>query len=232
MKKFFNLFILILIIHFLAINPSYCKEDFFNNSNFEEAQESTKEKDKSSENKGYYGQLPDIYKDFKYKRQISNSSSEINAKIPTEEDLEEENLKRAPFDDPLFLDNIIKKEKDSQYLKDIQKIKFVFTSLKNCLEEQGDIQKFNGCVNLIDLQTQNLIKKYSNKSESLKESYLEILNTNYYAKVLGNLKFDAKYYSRYIPVQEGKYSKENIAHEENLLLNRVNRTIFLINKEE
>ena len=61
---------------------------------------------------------------------------------------------------------------------------------------------------------------------------MEILNTNYYAKVLGNLKFDANYYSRYIPVQDGKYSKENIANEENLLLNRVNRTIFLINKEE
>ena len=77
----------------------------------------------------------------------------------------------------------------------------------------------------------NFIEKYEQESESLKESYIEILNTNYYAKLLGNLKYDANYYARYVPVQEGQYSKENIQAKEELLLDRINKTIFLVNNE-
>ena len=127
---------------------------------------------------------------------------------------------------------IIKKEPDSEYLNDIQKIKFALNNLKKCLEEKGDIQRFNACVNGLELYVQSLKKKYENKSESLKESYIDLLNTNYYAKVLGNLKYDANYYARFVPTQNGQYSKENITLEEEKLLNRVNKTIFLLNNEE
>ena len=84
---------------------------------------------------------------------------------------------------------------------------------------------------MLELYTQNFKKKYENKSESLKESYIDVLNTNYYSKLLGNLKYDSNYYARYIPTQQGKYSKENILIEEEKLLNRVNKTLFLLNNE-
>ena len=180
---------------------------------------------------GYYGTLPNIEEDFQYKKQSKQTSSEINMKIPQEGEIEEENLKKAPFDDSLFLDMVIKKEPTSQYLNDIQKIKFALNNLKTCIEEQGNIQRFNASVNMLELYCQNLKKKYENKSESLKESYIDVLNTNYYAKLLGNLKYDANYYARYIPTDQGKYSKDNIAQEEEKLLNRVNKTLFLLNNE-
>lgn len=181
--------------------------------------------------KGYYGKLPDIEADFKYKNQSANSSSEINAKPPKLGDLEDENLKKAPYDDALFLDVIVKKEKTSTYVNDLQRTKFALQNLKKCLEEKGDIQRYNGCVNLVDLYSKNLKNKYENKSESLKESYIDILNTAYYAKVLGNLMYDANYYARYVPTQSGSYSKENIDFEKNKLLNRVNKTLLLISEE-
>ena len=180
---------------------------------------------------GYYGTLPNIEEDFAYKKQSSPSSSQMDVKVPDESELTEENLKPAPFDDALFLDMIIKKEPDSEYVKDIQKTKFALENLKKCIEEKGDIQKFNANVNLVELYVQNLKKKYDDKSESLKESYIDVLNTNYYAKLLGNLKYDANYYARYIPVAQGKYSKENISQEEEKLLNRINKTLFLLNNE-
>lgn len=181
--------------------------------------------------KGYYGKLPDIYSDFQYKKQIEPSSGERNLQQPDSANLNDENLKPAPFDDALFLDVIIKKEKTSQYVNDIQKIKFALNKLKECIEQQGDIQRFNACVNTIELYVKNLSIKYQNKPESQKESYIEILNTNYHAKVLGNLKYDANYYARYIPVNEGQYSQSNILNQEQDLLDKINKTLFYITNE-
>lgn len=180
---------------------------------------------------GYYGKLPDIEADFQYKQQASESTKEINAISPMEADMSDENLKKAPFDDKLFLDVIVKEDKPSQYVNDLTKTKFALESLKKCIEEQGSIQRFNGCVNLVDLYTKNLREKYENKSESLKESYIDILNTAYKAKVLGNLIYDSNYYARYVPTSQGKYSEDNIRNEEQKLLNSVNKTLFLIYQE-
>ena len=181
--------------------------------------------------KGYYGSLPDIEADFNYKKQYSKSSPQEDILIPDDVEKKEENFQKAPFDDALFLDVIVKQEKSSTYVNDLQRVKYALNSLKKCIEEKGDIQRFNGCVNVVDLYTKNLKTKYQNKPESHKESYIQILNSNYYAKELGNLKYDAGYYSKYIPVNDGKYSSQNIDLKEKNLLNKINKTLFLINQE-
>ena len=180
---------------------------------------------------GYYGSLPNIGQDFKYKQPISQpTSADIDAYIP-EDTVDSENLKEAPFNDTLFLDVIVKKDKESNYINDVQKTKIALTNLKKCIEENGDIQRFNGCVNMVDLYSQNLQKKYENKSDSLRESYIDILNTSYHAKVLGNLMFDSNYYARYVPTQTGQYSKESIQEKKQALLKKINKTLFLIANE-
>ena len=179
---------------------------------------------------GYYGSLPNVSQDFKYKQTIPAKPSNPDALIPQGK-IDGENLKEAPTNDTLFLDVIVKKEKQSNYINDIQKTKFALMSLKKCIEEKGDIQRFNGCINMVDLYSKNLQEKYQNKSDSLRESYIDVLNTNYQAKVLGNLMYDANYYSRYVPVNQGKYSKENIEAQKQMLLKRVNKTLFLIANE-
>ena len=182
--------------------------------------------------KGYYGKLPDINADFSYKRHKEEmTGSDINAKIPTKEELEDANLKKAPFDDTLFLDNIVKKKDSSNYVNDIQKTKFALTNLKKCIEQNGDIQRYNACVNTVDLYVQSLRRKYENQSDCYRVSYIEILNTNNDAKILGNLMYDASYYARYVPTQEGKYSKSNIEAQKKLLLNKINKTLFEISNE-
>ena len=246
--------------YFFTMNFACCEEDFFIGGDFKESKNKLKmpssKVSKAIENskkdgffsrfkkntkfnyqtnkneeipQGYYGTLPNIEEDFKYKKQSAPTSPKVE--MPSIDKVEEKDLKKAPFDDSLFLDMVIKKEADSLYLKDVQKAKFALNNLKKCIEEKGDIQRFNACVNSLELYVQNLKRKYENESESLKESYIELLNTNYYAKKLGNLKYDANYYARYIPNQEGQYSKSNIAFEEQKLLNRVNKAIFLLNNE-
>lgn len=179
--------------------------------------------------RGYYGTLPNIEEDFKYKKQTAPSLKEDDKVLLEEANVE--TFKSAPFDDSLFLDMVIKKQADSTYLKDLLKIKLTLNNLKDCIENSCEIQKYNANVNLLDLQCKNIKTKYENKIEASKDSYFELLNTNYYAKTLGNLKYDANYYSNFIPTQEGKYSKDNISLEEEKLLVRINKLIFLINQE-
>ena len=195
-----------------------------------------KDKKDDEPKRGYYGELPDISREFQYKKPAQTIDRKDEYKVPTLEELnseiESEKLKQAPLKDALFLDNILKKEDTtSEYLKDIQKTKYALLNLKKCIEENGDIQRFNACVNMLDLLCINFEEKYKNRSDALKESYRNILSTNYYSKVLGNLLYDSNYYSKYIPTSSGKYSKNNIDNEKQKLLIKLNKTIFLINRE-
>ena len=256
MKKFLNTFLILFFLFSAAFaDESYQLNTFFpiekpktpNNTIKEEPiiKEKPSKKPKKAKNKkfnyisnkeeeiprGYYGTLPDIEADFQYMKQQTKTSSNTNMQIPKDEEISEEDFQEAPFDDTLFLDKIAKKEPNSLYINDLVKIKVSIENLQKCLEEKGNIQKFNASVNMIDLLCQNFQKKYENSSNSLKESYNDILALNYYAKVLGNLKYNANYYSKYIPTSQGQYSKENIEQEEEKLLSRVNKTLFSVIKE-
>ena len=184
MNKPYLSLIIIFLAYFFTANIACCEEDFFVNSNFQEAKTDKKitldkvkksigakkekfsffkkkDEENEEEKKGYYGSLPDIDKEFQYKKQQSSkTSTQTDLKLPQEERLDEQNLKPAPFDDSLFLDMVIKKEPDSEYINDIQKIKYALNNLKKCLEEDGNIQRFNANVNVLELYVQNLKKKF------------------------------------------------------------------------
>ncbi len=257
MKKSSNIFLILLFLFSVAFaDESYQLNTFFpiekpktpNNVIKEEpiTKEKPSKKPPKQKNKkfnyltnkeeeiprGYYGTLPDIEADFQYMKQQTKTSSNINMQIPKENDeIDENDFQEAPFDDTLFLDKIAKKEPNSLYVNDLIKIKVSIENLQKCLEEKGNIQRFNASVNMIDLLCQSFQKKYENSSNSLKESYNDILALNYFAKTLGNLKYNASYYSRYVPTCEGQYSKENIEKEEEKLLSKVNKTLFSVIKE-
>lgn len=172
---------------------------------------------------GYYGVLPNIEREFNYLRK-SNGSTNQGGKYSNS--LEEENLKKAPIADDLFLDIILKKKKDTQYIKDVLKISSALERFRDCIDRSCDIQQFNANVNLIDLYAKRLEKDYENKPESANQSYYMIRNVAYLAKLQGNLKYDANYYSKYMPLQNTVYSKENIDKKEQELLHEINKTIF------
>ena len=77
--------------------------------------------------KGYYGKLPDINTDFEYKRDTNDTTPKRQY---SEQDLKDGLLLDAPLNDPLFLDVIIKKEKTSDYVNDIVKIKETLERLR------------------------------------------------------------------------------------------------------
>lgn len=179
-----------------------------------------------SQGNGYYGTLPDIEREFEYIKQISRKT---NLQTKYKDTLiDEMNLKKSPLDDELFLDVILKKEKDTKYTKDVLRILPVLEKFKACINENCDLQKFNANVNLVDLYSRRLEKDYADTKDAFSESFYLIRNVSYLAKLQGNLKYEANFYSKYMPLTGTIYSKENILQKDYELLEELNKTIFTL----
>lgn len=178
------------------------------------------------QDKGYYGTLPNIEREFDYIKQINKKTNLSNKYKDTL--IDEMNLKKTPLDDELFLDVILKKEKDSKYTKDVLRMIPVLEKFKDCISNFCDIQKFNANVNLVDLYSRRLEKDYGNTKDAMNESFYLIRNIAYLAKLQGNLKYEANFYSKYMPLTGTIYSKEEIAKKDLELLDELNKTIFTL----
>lgn len=207
------------------INPDGSYNQPVKKSFFDFFKKKKKQPEQNLEGKGYYGTLPDIEGDFEYKKETVQSTPN---KQYSEKDLKDGLLLDAPLNDPLFLDVIIKKDKNSDYVNDLVKIKETLEKLRECINNNSSIQFFNANVNVLDLQTTNLERKYQHTSYSQTNSYFAVRHVNYSAKVLGNLKFDANFYSRYMPLQGSSYSPQNIQAQSKALLEEIDKTIFEI----
>ena len=80
----------------------------------------------------------------------------------------------------------------------------------------------------MDLHARRIEKLYKDTPDGMSPSYWQLLDLSYKAKVLGNLKFDANYYSKFSPVMGTKYDPENILKEDMKLLSDLDKTIFTI----
>lgn len=218
MKKFFIcFFVFILVFEQSAFAWSFFKK--------------TKNDKKTGTNitsNGYKGTLPDISKHFQYKIKESESAVPLNMSI---DEIDKLDFKTAPFDDSLFLDVIVKKQKTSPYIGELLKIQKVLENFRHQISENCDIQRFNANVNVLNLHVAKLQKKYNQKSEALTKSYLKLQELNYRAKILGNLKYEADYFSKFQPVLDDKHSQKYIKEQEKLLLNYIDKAIFQIKTE-
>ena len=138
------------------------------------------------------------------------------------------NLQKSPIQDDLFLDVILKKEKDTKFTKDMLKMIPLLNNFKNCIENNCDIQKFNANVNLVDLYARRLEKDYASTPDSQSEGFYLVQNLAYLAKLQGNLKYEANFYSKYMPLTGTVYSKENIEKKDYELLLELDKTIFTL----
>lgn len=174
---------------------------------------------------GYSGNLPNVQSEFNYKKPKTSSMKDNNSKA--EEYLPEE-FQKSKIDDPLFLDVILNKEKASAYLVDMLRVMKFLEAFRVVIANHQDVQKFNANVNILDLHARRIEKLYSDKPEGMSPSYWRLLDLSYKAKVLGNLKFDANYYSKFSPVAGTKYDPVNILSEDDKLLIDLDKTVFEI----
>ncbi len=174
---------------------------------------------------GYVGNLPKIEAEMGYKNKKTIKSNDIKEKA--EEYLPEE-FQESKIEDPLFLDTILNKQNPSNYIKDMIRVMRFLETFRTVVEKHESVQKFNANVNVLDLHTRRIEKLYKETSDGMSESYWLLVDLTYKAKALGNLKYDANYYSKFSPIQGTPYEEQNLLNEDNKLLIDIDKTIFSI----
>lgn len=183
---------------------------------------------------GYVGTLPNIEAEFDYLRKQSSEKAMTPYTIEQLDKQNEEKLKPIPREDDNYVDIIIKKDKTTKYLHDVNHVIIILEKLRRCLNTNQDIQKFNAIVsNLID-NVEYIRVEYADKPESNYLSYNRLLVISKEARDVASFRSQGLASQKYLPYSSSNnvYTKENLeAKLENLLVN-VNETIFILKNLE
>lgn len=183
---------------------------------------------------GYVGTLPNIEAEFDYLRKQSSERAVTPYTIEQLDKQNEEKLKPIPREDDNYVDIIIKKDKTTKYLHDVNHVIIILEKLRRCLNTNQDIQKFNAIVsNLID-NVEYIRVEYADKPESNYLSYNRLQVISQEARDVANFRSQGLASQKYLPYSSSDniYTKENLeAKLENLLVN-VNETIFILKNLE
>lgn len=169
-------------------------------------------KKKNTEGKGYYGTLPKIKSEFgndAVKQKATDSPIILNE---SSFDINTKDLQEAPLNNTKYIDVIVKKDRTSDYVNDINELVPILKKLRECIELDKDIQKFNAIVsNYID-NVAYIEKKYKNKPEQYYVSYEKIIQSAKYSQKVAITRTEAQTYNKYLGYQgeQGAYSPENI----------------------
>ena len=175
---------------------------------------------------GYKGILPDITNAIEpYREELGKPSFE-NAKNFTDEKF----IKPVPRENPTFVNVIIKKNKISQYVNDINEIIPMIEAIADSIERKDEVQIFNTKVNFLDVHVKHLQEKYQGRTESEYTSFLKLSELNRYANSVAILRNEAIYYAPYLAYHTDGYiySPNNINQQLQYLLAEIEDTLFIL----
>lgn len=158
--------------------------------------------------KGYVGTLPDLT--------TEHQPSDTNVAPPifdsTQEFHSQNAIKPIPRDDPAFVNIILKKDKTSQYIMDIQEFIDMLEQIYDAIEDEEPTQRFNAKVYFFNSSADYFKDKYESRPESGYVSYKQILKLSDEAKEVSKLRSEAEKYKRYLAYTDtgSEYSKNNI----------------------
>ena len=100
---------------------------------------------------GYVGTLPNIEAEFNYLKKQSSEKAMAPYTVEQLDKQNEEKLRPIPRENDNYVDIIIKKDKTTKYLHDVNNVIVILEKLRRCLNTNQDIQKFNAITSaLID----------------------------------------------------------------------------------
>ncbi len=198
MKK---LFITILIL--LSVNP-HCYGAFF-----------TKKTEEIDASNGYVGKLPDLTKEYK------PSSTGVSTPIfdKTKDFNSANEIKPTPTDNPAFVNIILKQDKLSPYVSDLQEFIEMFEQIYDSIESQENVQRFAARVYFLNKNSEYFRDKYANEPESNYVSYKRILEVSAHARSVSELRTEAEKYKPYLAYTGtgAIYNSNNIDQQLNFL---------------
>lgn len=182
------------------------------------------------DDKGYLGTLPNITK--QYEPAEPAEGAPIFDRTKDFHSLNE--LKPIPREDPAFVNIILKQDKTSKYINDLNEFILILEKIYDSIEEGEDVQKFAAKVYFFNKNADYFRDKYLNKPESYYESYRKILDVSLRAKTISQLRSEAEKYKPYLAYSgAGKiYNSENIDEQLTLLKYEIETTIVMLKDSE
>lgn len=204
-----------LIILAIFLIQTECSADFFKKSDV-----------KIQSNSGYVGTLPDLRTE--YSGEQSNISLPIFDK--TETFHSENNIKPVPRNDPTFANIILKQDKISPYIADLQEFIDIFEKIYDSIDNEENVQRFSSRVYFLNINTDYFKEKYANKPESSYITYTKIIELSQRAQQVSELRTEAEKYKKYLAYTDtgAMYDSRNINNELDDLKVDIERTITLL----
>lgn len=182
------------------------------------------------EGRGYVGTLPNLTK--QYDTSEPAESSPIFEKTKDFHSANE--LKPIPREDPAFVNIILKPDKTSQYLNDLNDFILMLEKIYDSIENREDVQKFVAKVYFFKKNADYFRDKYATKPESYYESYQRVLDLSLRANAVSQLRVEAEKYKPYLAYSgAGKvYNSENIDQQLEYLKSEIESTIAVLKEAE
>ncbi len=165
----------------------------------------------ANEGKGYVGTLPDLTKGFatsepKNTKPIYEKTKDFNSSSE---------IKPAPRENPAFVNIILKTDKNSPYLNDINDLLPLLENILTCIENDESVQMFNAKVYFLNKTVDYLSDKYNGKPESSYFSFKKLLELNTYTKSVATLRAEAEKYRPYLAYTGAGYLyNENVINQQ------------------
>lgn len=175
---------------------------------------------------GYVGTLPDLtrhYQPSEQKNAIPNVEQVENFYSPNQ-------VKPAPRDNPAFVNIILKRDKTSQYVNDINEFIPMLERIYDSIEDGENVQLFNAKVYFFNKTADYMRAKYAEKPEGEYVSFKKLMELSTHAKSIALLRAEAEKYNPYLAYGGAGYiyDPNNITEQLNYLKIEVEHTILLL----
>lgn len=178
------------------------------------------------ENKGYVGILPDATQRFQ-----SSVPKESEPEFQYKDGFNnQDDIKPAPRDNPAFVNIIIKRDKTSQYINDLNSIIVIIEKLEDLIEDSGNVQKFNSESYFLKANVDYFRDKYKNSAEGSYISFKKLMQLNTHVQAVAQLRLERESYSPYVTAaQSGNmFTQNNIENQISYLLDDIKSTLVVL----
>lgn len=175
---------------------------------------------------GYVGDLPDVTKGFKSSEpKVSKPPIESTKKFNASDE-----IKPVPRDNPAFVNIMLKTDKTSQYINDINELLPQLENMLFCIENGYDVQKFNAKVYFYTQTMKYLEEKYDGKPECSYDSFKKLQTLSTHAQSVATLRQEAEKYKPYLAYTGAGYlyNENTINQQLDYLKTEIEDTIVVV----
>ena len=186
----------------------------------------TAQNNSTFESKGYVGTLPNLTR--QYAPSEPKTSKPVYEKVQNFNSADQ--IKPIPRDNPAFVNIILKQDKTSKYVNDINEFIPMLEKIYDSIENDESGQLFNAKVYYFNKNADYLKQKYDEKPEGEFISFKKLMELSTHTKSIALLRSEAIKYNPYLAYSGAGYiyDPNNISQQLEYLKAEVKKTILML----